>query len=293
MFRTKTFSPKPEFLRSSSKNQRAVQKLRRMLREFALHTVCEEAHCPNLGKCFSQGTATFLILGKICTRNCWFCAVEKGTPAPPDPNEPEQVAKMAEKLGLKHIVITSVTRDDLEDGGAEHFAQTVLQIKKALPHATVEVLTPDFRGNFKALEKVLEAEPEVFNHNLETVPRLYEKVRPKADYFRSLSLIEYAHKNFPQILTKSGIMVGLGESKEEIIELMGDLKQAGCSLLTIGQYLAPSKKHCPVAKYYHPEEYKELEEIGKGLGLIVFAGPLVRSSYCAGEVFASLKGEMK
>ncbi len=289
MLRTKNFSPKPEFLRSSGRNQRAVQKLRRMLRDFTLHTVCEEAHCPNLGKCFSQGTATFLLLGKICTRNCRFCAVEKGTPAPPDPNEPEQVAKMAEKLGLKHIVITSVTRDDLEDGGAEHFAQTVFQVKKALPHATVEVLTPDFRGNFKALEKVLEAEPEVFNHNLETVPRLYEKVRPKADYFRSLSLLRYAQKNFPQIITKSGIMVGMGESKDEIKALISDLKKAGCHILTIGQYLAPSKKHFPVAKYYHPEEYKELEEIGKKFGLMVFAGPLVRSSYLAGEVLARLR----
>ncbi len=287
--KTSSYKRKPDFFRTRTRRDDEVRKIRLGLRRLHLHTVCEEAHCPNLGECFSKKTATFMILGKICTRNCRFCAVQKGSPLPPDENEPANVAKMAKQLALKHIVITSPTRDDLADAGAEHFAQTIFQIRKTIPKATVEVLTPDFQGNLEALEKVLSAQPEVFNHNLETVPRLYKLVRPKADYARSLNLLKFAHKNFPHIITKSGIMVGLGETKEEIISLMQDLKEAGCKVLTIGQYLAPSRKHLPVAKYYQPEEYKEFEEVGAGFGLVVFAGPLVRSSYLAGEVFARLK----
>ena len=282
---------KPEFLRSETRNGPQVARLRGLLRAQHLHTVCEEAHCPNLGKCFKSGTSTFLILGKACTRSCQFCAVEKGVPLPVDPEEPGHLAETSKGLGLKHVVITSVTRDDLADGGAEQFYESVRAVKSLLPEASVEVLTPDFQGDLGAVSRVLASGPSVYNHNLETVPRLYGEVRPEADYKRSLSLLEFVRKSGAPATVKSGIMAGMGESKEEIAGLMKDLVSAGCQVLTIGQYLAPSRKHWPVRKYYDPLEYEELQKTGLELGLeLVFAGPLVRSSFNAGEVYAQLNG---
>jgi len=284
--------PKPEFLKSETRRLPEVIKLRKLLRRQNLHTVCEQAHCPNLGQCFRKKISTFMILGKVCTRSCAFCAVEKGSPAAPDPAEPQHLAQTAAALGLRHVVITSVTRDDLPDGGARQFYKSVAAAKKMLPGSTVEVLTPDFKGDMRSVEIVLEAKPDVYNHNLETAPSLYSKVRPQADYHRSLGLIEFVRKNAPAIASKSGIMAGMGESKKEIINLMKDLISAGCQIFTIGQYLAPSRSHWPVAKYYEPGEYEELKEAGLELGFdYVFAGPLVRSSFSAGEVFARFKEE--
>jgi len=282
--------PKPEFLKSETRRLPEVVKLRELLRSQNLHTVCEQANCPNLGRCFSKKISTFMILGKVCTRSCAFCAVEKGKPAAPDPAEPEHLAQAAAALGLAHVVITSVTRDDLPDGGARQFYESVAAAKKMLPGSTVEVLTPDFMGDMRPVGIVLEAKPDVYNHNLETAPSLYPRVRPGADYHRSLGLIEFVGKNAPSVITKSGIMAGMGETKEEIIMVMKDLVSVGCRTLTIGQYLAPSRRHWPVAKYYEPWEYEEFKEAGLEFGFdYVFAGPLVRSSFSAGEVFARFK----
>jgi len=282
---------RPEFLRGQTRRGERVARLRIMLRESHLHTVCEQARCPNLGLCFGKKTAAFMILGRLCTRSCRFCAVSKGIPLAPDPNEPERVAAAALELGLKHIVITSVTRDDLEDRGANQFLEAVLAVKKVLPDSTVEVLTPDFSGRMESAARVLDPGPDVFNHNLETVPRLYPWVRPQADYKRSLALLEFAGKNAARPITKSGIMAGMGETRKEIISVMRDLAAAGCRALTIGQYLAPSRKHWPVARYLEPEEYAELRELGLELGFaLVFAGPLVRSSFNAGEILESVRG---
>jgi len=278
---------KPAFLRGGTSKREEVWLVRASLRKSGLHTVCEEAHCPNLGACFAKKTSTFLILGKVCTRSCRFCAVGKGRPGPADPGEPGRVAAMAKALNLKHVVITSVTRDDLADGGASQFLATVNALRQALPSASIEVLTPDFRGSRESLSVVLSGKPEVFNHNLETVPRLYPMARPGADSRRSLSVLAFAKKHSPNLTVKSGIMAGMGEDRREIIELMKELKDAGCSVLTIGQYLAPSRAHWPVARYYEPGEYRELKEAGEKIGIeFVFAGPLVRSSFNAFEVYA-------
>nr|WP_240951388.1 lipoyl synthase [Caldanaerobacter subterraneus] len=251
------------------------------LKNMALNTVCQSANCPNMGECFARRTATFMIMGNICTRNCRFCAVEKGHPQPLDEEEPGRVAEAARRLGLKHVVVTSVTRDDLPDGGASHFAKTIYELKK-LPGVTVEVLVPDFMGNEEAIRTVVEAKPDVINHNVETVPRLYSRVRPKADYIRSLNLLKKVKELDPLILTKSGIMVGLGETEEEVIEVMKDLRDIDCDMMTIGQYLRPSHKHIEVAEYVTPEQFKRYEEIGYKLGFKhVASGPLVRSSYHA------------
>jgi len=280
---------KPDFLRSQTRSTEQAVRLRNILRKRKLTTVCEQAHCPNLGNCFGDRTAAFMILGKTCTRNCRFCAVAKGVPESLDPEEPWRVAETASELGLRHVVITSVTRDDLADRGAGQFSRSIAAVKAALPQSTVEVLTPDLGGSEELLAEVLSARPEVFNHNLETVPRLYESVRPGADYARSLSLLECAAQNPGRPVVKSGIMVGMGETRDEIVCLMRDLVDAGCSVLTIGQYLAPSRKHRPVARYYEPAEYDELKAVGEDLGLQqVFAGPLVRSSFHAGEVYEAL-----
>lgn len=226
-----------------------------------------------------------MILGKVCTRSCRFCAVEKGNPSPPDPNEPRRLAEMAGELGLKHIVITSVSRDDLPDFGAEQFFQAICAVKDLLPDSSVEALTPDFQGRMESVARVAKAGPEVYNHNLETVPRLYPELRPEADYQRSLALLRWLALNAKSIKTKSGMMVGMGERREEMIRVMKDLRKAGCRILTIGQYLTPSRKHWPVERYYRPEEFAELEQIGIRMGFeTVFAGPLVRSSYRAGEI---------
>jgi lipoic acid synthetase len=269
----------------------AIGRMERHLRKWKLATVCESAHCPNLGECFSRGTATFMILGTRCTRRCRFCAVEKGAPLPVDLEEPERVAQAAQTLGLKYVVVTSVTRDDLIDGGSVQFARTIECIHKRLPDAKVEVLVPDFRGSVSSHRRVCEAHPDVFNHNIETVARLYPRVRPQADYRRSLAVLEYAARQGMQV--KSGLMLGLGESYSEIEKTLTDLKGNGCDYLTIGQYLSPSKQHLPVARYVPPPEFESLSATARAMGFRgVVAGPLVRSSYKAEEMFQT-ENELK
>ncbi|MFH1487023.1 MAG: lipoyl synthase [Chloroflexota bacterium] len=253
-----------------------------LLRGAALHTVCEEAHCPNIGECFASGTATFLILGGVCTRNCSFCAVASGQPASADTSEPERVALAVRQLGLRHAVITSVTRDDLPDGGARIFADTITSIREQSPDCRIEVLVPDFRGSIEALREVMTASPDILGHNVETVPRLYPEVRPQASYTRSLGVLKEAKRMCSNSLTKSGIMVGLGETCDEIHQVLADLEEIACEIITIGQYLRPSAGHLPVARYYTPDEFQELKGFARGLGFRhVESGPLVRSSYHA------------
>ena len=267
-----------------------VTKMKAMLRMLNLHTVCEEASCPNIGECFGRKTATFMIMGDTCTRACPYCDVSHGRPKPLDPTEPINIAKAVKMLGLKHVVITSVNRDDLPDGGASHFAKVIKAVREEKPDCTIEVLIPDFLGDKKALEIVAEAKPDVINHNIETVPSLYPKVRHRGDYKRSLQVIKWIKEIDKDIKSKSGIMVGLGETKEEVVEVMKDLVDHNCEIFTIGQYLQPSKNHLPVKKYYSEEEFKEFEEIGYSLGFReVFSGVLVRSSYHADEVFYKIK----
>ncbi|MBE3579464.1 MAG: lipoyl synthase [Caldanaerobacter subterraneus] len=271
---------KPEWLKVRILSE-DLNRMEAFLKNMALNTVCQSANCPNMGECFARRTATFMIMGNICTRNCRFCAVGKGHPQPLDEEEPRRVAEAARRLGLRHVVVTSVTRDDLPDGGASHFAKTIYELKK-LPGVTVEVLVPDFMGNEEAIRTVVEAKPDVINHNVETVPRLYSRVRPKADYIRSLNLLKKVKELDPLILTKSGIMVGLGETEEEVVEVMKDLRDIDCDMMTIGQYLRPSHKHIEVAEYVTPEQFKRYEEMGYKLGFKhVASGPLVRSSYHA------------
>ncbi len=260
-------------------------KTRKLLKDLGIFTVCEEARCPNISECWGKGTATFMIMGDICTRNCGFCAVTHGNPLPLDPTEPKRIAEAASRMGLNYVVITSVTRDDLKDGGAEHFAKTIKTVGKTLPLAGIEVLIPDFGGDRQNLSLLLDEPPSVLNHNIETVERLYRKIdRPKEFYKRSLSVLDYYGKN--DLLTKSGIMVGLGEEKEEIFKVMDNLLDVGVKILTIGQYLRPSKDNLPVEKYYTPEEFRELKGIALSKGFLgVEAGPLVRSSYRAEELF--------
>ena len=261
-----------------------------LLDGFNLHTICQSALCPNIGNCFTAGTATFLILGDMCTRRCTFCAVKRGHPSPIDEAEPEHLLEAVEKLGLSYVVITSVTRDDLPDGGASQFARTVTLLRENAAGITVEVLVPDFRGSEKAIRMVVESGPQVINHNVETVPRLYPEVRPGADYARSLELLYTVKKLNPATVTKSGLMLGLGESREEVIEVMGDLREANCDLLTIGQYLQPSPQHHPVIRFVPPEEFTEYEAIGQALGFTeVASSPLVRSSYRAAELYDRAK----
>lgn len=271
----------PEWIKTPSSDLHTVK---RVLRGHRLLTVCEEARCPNKGLCFSKPTATFMILGDICTRNCGFCSVKSGIPWPIDRDEPERVSKAAYEMGLRHVVITSVTRDDLFDGGASQFAETIKAVRRRLPEAKIEVLTPDFKGDESSLKTVLDAKPDVFNHNMETVRRLYYKVRPEADYERSLNVLRNAKKLFPHIKTKSGLMLGLGETIDEVIELLNDLRKVRCDFLTIGQYLRPSKKNLPVVEYIKPEIFEELKDIANDLGFkFVASGPLVRSSMNAEE----------
>lgn len=278
----------PSWIKRRFPPQEEWENVQKLLRTLALHTVCESARCPNIGECFRRGTATFLILGNVCTRGCRFCAVAKGTPGPLDPGEPERVAEAAQKLNLKHVVVTSVTRDDLPDGGAEHFAATIVAIRRVLPQATVEVLVPDFQGKEEALDIVLAARPDVLNHNVETVPRLYPSVRPQANYERSLWLLGRAKEKTPDILTKSGLMVGLGETREEVESVLKDLRGVQCDIITIGQYLRPSVRHLPVASYIPPEEFEYYREYALRLGFLgVASGPFVRSSYRAEEFVAS------
>ena len=274
----------PPWIRRRFPPQEEWERVERLLRSLSLHTVCESARCPNLGECFRRGTATFLILGDTCTRSCRFCAVKKGIPLPPDPEEPRRVAEAARTLSLHHVVVTSVTRDDLPDGGAEHFAKTIQAIRECLPQATVEVLVPDFQGSAEALEVVLAARPDVLNHNVETVPRLYPLVRPQADYARSLELLRRTRARYPGILVKSGLMVGLGETQKEVEAVLWDLKEAGCDVVTIGQYLRPTAWHLPVVAYVPPEVFAHYREYALRLGFRgVASGPFVRSSYRAEE----------
>jgi len=264
--------------------------MRGLLQRYGLNTVCEGALCPNQGECFGQGTATFLILGRTCTRNCTFCAIpsEEHPPAP-DPGEAERIAQAAVELGLKHVVITSVTRDDLGDGGASNFAQTVEALKKNNPQIIVEVLVPDFLGSLAALEIVVNSGPEIINHNLETIPRLYPEVRPQADYRRSIGLLKRVKEINSQKITKSGLMLGLGEEQEEVLQVMRDLREVSCDLLTLGQYLQPSGRHHPVIRYIPPEEFEELRKEGEEMGFKgVFSAPFVRSSFHAAEIFEKI-----
>jgi len=259
-----------------------------LLRGLRLNTVCQEAHCPNMGECFAKGTATFMILGDVCTRDCTFCAVRHGQAGPPDPEEPRRVAEAVRHLRLRHVVVTSVTRDDLPDGGSEHFARTVRAVHE-LARASVEVLIPDFEGRHCDVDRVLDAGPEVFNHNVETVPRLYPEVRPQADYRRSLDVLSRAAERTGGVITKSGLMLGLGEREDEVLGLLADLRAAGCQVVTIGQYLAPSAAHHPVVEFIHPDRFEHLREQAEAMGFrAVASGPFVRSSYGAAELAASL-----
>jgi lipoic acid synthetase len=274
----------PGWLRKGRTHFPSLHVLKQDLRRLHLHTVCESARCPNIHECFHRGTATFMILGDFCTRGCGFCAVPKAgrRKIPVDPEEPANVAQMAAGMGLRHVVITSVNRDDLEDGGSRHFAETVRKLRSALPHARVEVLTPDFCGDLKAVARVLDAGPHIFNHNLETVPRLYRRVRPQAGYQRSLDVLRFAKGHRPGVLAKSGIMVGLGEESGEVQELLRDLRAVQVDIATIGQYLQPTRRNLPVSEYVPPEQFERYREYGLSIGFrMVFSGPLVRSSYLA------------
>ena len=281
---------KPDWIRSKILDTQTFFKTKAVVNKNNLHTVCQEANCPNITECWSKKHATFMIMGDTCTRGCAFCDVKTGKPGQLDPFEPLKIAKAVKELNLNHVVITSVDRDDLKDGGANHFKNVVLETKKNNTKTTIEVLTPDFLRKGDSFKRVLESNPDVFNHNIETVPSLYVKVRPGSRYFASIKLLDSVKKNKPNIFTKSGIMVGLGENKNEIIQVMDDLRAARVDFLTIGQYLQPSPKHYPLQRYYHPNEFKELKDIASSKGfLLVASSPLTRSSYHADEDFKKLK----
>ena len=281
---------KPKWIRVKAPGSESYKETRRIIKENGLHTVCEEAACPNVGECWDKRHATMMIMGEVCTRACAFCNITTGKPGPLDPMEPENVASAVQKLGLKHVVITSVDRDDLADGGAEHIAQTIEAIRASIPGTTIEVLTPDFLKKNGAEELVIKARPDVFNHNLETVPSNYLKIRPGARYFHSLRLLQKVKESDPSIFTKSGIMVGLGETHNEVLQLMDDLRSANVDFLTIGQYLQPTRKHAQVKSYVEPEQFEVYKRhaLAKGF-LLVSSSPLTRSSYHADEDFARLK----
>ncbi len=267
-----------------------ISTMRRLLRGLSLHTICESALCPNIGECFSRNTATFLILGDVCTRHCTFCVVKKGHPLPVDESEPQHLVEAVKRLDLSYIVITSVTRDDLFDGGASQFVKVINLLHENKDGAIVEVLIPDFLGSSEALRTVVEARPQVINHNIETVPRLYPEVRPEADYGRSLEVLFRVKQLDPGIVTKSGLMLGLGETTEEVVEVMNDLHEANCDLLTLGQYLQPSSKHHSVARFVSPEEFSQYERTGRDIGFWgVVSAPLTRSSHKAAELYANAK----
>jgi lipoic acid synthetase len=285
----------PSWLRKSQTHFDSVQALKTELRRLRLHTVCESARCPNIHECFHRGAATFMILGNLCTRGCGFCSVPKGPAAKReftlDPDEPQHVAEMAAKLNLRYVVITSVNRDDLDDGGSRHFAQTILEVRKALPFSRIEVLTPDFDGNLDAVARVVDAAPDVFNHNMETVHRLYKRVRPQARYEQSLRVLSFVKERAPDMLTKSGLMVGLGETREEVHQLLQDIRDAGTDVATIGQYLQPTRRNLLVAEYISPEQFDAYRTYGLSLGFhMVFSGPFVRSSYMADMVNDQARG---
>jgi lipoyl synthase len=283
----------PEWLRKPVRNVEADHELKKILRTRGLHTVCEEARCPNRNDCFARGAATFMILGDVCSRSCGFCSVKTGRGLPMESlgDEPEQVAEAAAQLKLNYVVITSVNRDELQDGGAEHFANTIHAVRRRLPSARIEVLTPDFKGNRRALHAVLDAAPDTFNHNVETVPRLYQRVRPQADYQQSLDVLREARSYAPAALTKSGFMVGFGERIDEVKRLLEDLRAHAVDVVTIGQYLQPTRAHLPVEEYIHPDVFEEYKAYGERLGFrAVFSGPLVRSSFMAEMVNGIAEG---
>jgi len=277
---------KPPWLKKRIPPFQDIQKVKSILEQADLHTVCEEARCPNLGECFSRGTATFLILGKICTRNCGFCGVEHGVPMLTDETEPQKVARAIQRMDLQYVVVTSVTRDDLPDGGASLFAKTIEAIRALDPKIGIEVLIPDFQGDFASLEIVLKEGPDVLNHNIETTARLYSEVRPQADYKRSLQLLRKSKRQDYEFFTKSGFMLGLGETHGEVLELLRDLREVGCDFLTIGQYLQPRPDRLPVMRFVPPEEFEEYKRVGEEMGFkTVASGPFVRSSFHAFEMF--------
>lgn len=282
--------PKPDWLRVKAPTSPEYAATRKLMRDLNLHTVCEEAACPNIGECWTQKHATMMILGDICTRACAFCNIKTGKPGNVDPDEPQHVGEAVAKLGLRHVVITSVDRDDLEDGGAAHWVKVIESIKASCPDTTIEILTPDFRKKLGSTELVAQANPDVFNHNLETVPRLYRTIRPGARYFTSLRLLERVKEVTPHVFTKSGIMVGLGEEKDEVLQVMDDLRAADVDFLTIGQYLQPTPRHAPVDRFVTPDEFATYEKLARAKGfLMVSASPLTRSSYHADKDFAELR----
>jgi lipoic acid synthetase len=277
---------KPDWLKVNYAVNENFKEIRAIVRQHNLHTVCEEAFCPNIGECWRRRAATLMILGTLCTRNCRFCAVRHGQPLPPDPDEPEKVSRAVKLMGLKYAVLTSVTRDDLPDGGARQWARTIQAIRNQNPDCKIEVLIPDFQGNFRALDTILSAKPDVLGHNLETVKSLYPKVRPQADYQLSMQVLNYAKEQ--GFITKTGIMIGLGETMEQVTELMKDARIVACDIFTAGQYLQPTKAHLPVQRYVAPEEFKLIAKEGLKMGFrAVVAGPLVRSSYHAEEMMAN------
>ena len=279
-----TRPPKPEWLKVRAPGSPNYTRLKGLMRDLNLHTVCEEAHCPNIGECWHHGTATFMILGEVCTRACAYCAVSHGRPAAADPEEAVRVGKAIETLGLNYVVITSVDRDDLKDGGASIFAETIRETRARRPDCRIEVQIPDFQGREEPLRTVLDARPDIMNHNVETVPRLYRMARSGGRYPRTLELLDRSRTYAPEIPTKTGLMVGLGEDHEELVATFKDLRSVGCQILTIGQYLRPSAEHAPMTRYYHPDEFRELKTIALDLGFVhVESGPLVRSSYHAHE----------
>jgi len=283
-------APKPHWLKVRAPLSPEYRHLVKLMRGLRLHTVCEEASCPNIGDCWKRGSATFMILGRVCTRTCAFCDVATGRPDPLDAEEPAHIAEAAATLGLAHVVITSVDRDDLPDGGAAHYAATIRAVREKMPDVTIEVLTPDFqRKPDSCLDTVMAAGPDIFNHNLETVPRLYRSVRPAARYFTSLRLLQRAKEVSVDVVTKSGIMLGLGEERDEVLQVLDDLREADVDILTIGQYLQPSARHHPVHRYWTPEEFDDIRHLAEAKGFaMVAAGPLVRSSFHAGDVFQSM-----
>jgi lipoic acid synthetase len=286
----------PEWLRKPARHVAADHELKKLFRARGLHTVCEEARCPNRNDCFARGAATFMILGDVCSRSCGFCSVKTGRGLSMESlaGEPEQVAEAAAQLELRYVVITSVNRDELPDGGAAHFARTIRAVRRRLPYSKIEVLTPDFKGSRDAIHTVLDAAPDTFNHNVETVPRLYKTVRPQADYHQSLDVLREARRYLPNVLTKSGFMVGLGERRNEVERLLEDLRAHQVDVVTIGQYLQPTRAHLPVEEYVHPEVFEEYRQLGERLGFrAVFSGPLVRSSFMAETVSNAANGNVE
>ena len=281
----------PAWIRSRRMQLGELHQIKKRMRSGGLHTVCEEARCPNRTECFARGTATFLINGRVCSRNCSYCSIAHGRPSALDPEEPRQLVEAVVEMGLEHVVITAVDRDDLDDGGAGGFVACIEGLRELEKAPAIEVLTPDFRGDLAQVDRIIEAGPEVYNHNVETVPRLYRKVRRSGRYEWAMEVIGRVAERAPEMIRKSGLMVGLGETRDEIVEVLGDLRNAGCQVVTIGQYLQPTAKQVEVARYWSPEEFLDLEKVGAELGLEVFAGPFVRSSYRAEEAFLRVVGQ--